>query len=90
MLPQMLELLLDGGDGGQVPGTLTFENLQENNTQSGEQDTSHKPHCRLRSDIVTFSGDRGCRPAGDETCTAFRRRRRFVVGFRPCFSQHEN
>lgn len=82
MLPQMLELLLDDGDGGQVPETLTLGNLQENNTQSDEQDTSHKPHYRLRSGIETFSGDRGCRPAGDETCTVFRRRR-FVVGFRP-------
>lgn len=83
ILPQTFEALLDGGDGGQIPETLTPGNLQESDTLSGEQDTSHKPHYRLRSDIVTFSGDRGCRPAGDATCTAFRRRRRFLVGFRP-------
>lgn len=82
MLPQMLEALLAGGDGGQVPETLKFENLQENSTLSGGRDTSHKPHYRLRSDIETFSGDRGCRPAGDATCTVFRRRRS-AVGFHP-------
>lgn len=86
MLPQTLEALLDGGDGGQVPETLTFGNLQENNTLSGEQDTSHKPHYWLRSDIETFSGDRGCRPAEDATCTALRRRRS-VVGLRPCLAR---
>lgn len=82
MLPQMLEALLDGGDGVQVPETLTFENLQENSTLFGGRDTSHKLHYRLRSDIETFSVDRGCRPAGDATCTVFRRRRS-VVGFHP-------
>ncbi|PNP37407.1 hypothetical protein TGAMA5MH_10706 [Trichoderma gamsii] len=86
MLPQMLEALLGGGDGGRVLEILTFGNPQENNTLSGEQDMSHKPYYRLQSDIETFSGDRGYRPAGGATCTAFRRRR-LAVGFRPCLAR---
>lgn len=78
----MLEALLDGGDGAKVPETLKFANLQENSTLFGGRDTSHKLHYRLRSDIETFSGDRGCRPAGDATYTVFRCRRS-VVGFHP-------
>lgn len=83
VLLQMLEeVLLDDGDGEQVPATLAFGNLQGNSILFGERDTSHKPHYRLPSDIETFSGDRGCRPAAGAICTASRRRRS-AVGFHP-------
>jgi hypothetical protein len=89
-LQQMTELLLDDGDGGQVPETLKSASLQENSTQSDGQDMSGMPHYRLRSDILTFSGDKGRRPAGGETCTAFRRRRSAAVGSHACLAKRKN
>lgn len=68
------ELPLDGDGDEQVPEIQMFVNLRESSTQSGEHDTSDIRWYRLRSDIVTFSGDRGHTPAGGETYRAVRRR----------------